>query len=69
LFVFFKLNIYVAISLFQNKINANKDEQIDLIKSNTTRINELVDIMSETKKLERALDAKQRNLVNNYLKN
>jgi hypothetical protein len=66
---FFKLNIYVAISLFQNKINANKDEQIDLIKSNTTRINELVDIMSETKKLERALDAKQRNLVNNYLKN
>ena len=48
---------------FQTKINQGKDESIDLVKANTLRINEMVDKMTETKKLEATLDAKQSNLV------
>lgn len=46
-----------------SKINNEKDESTDLLKSNTTRINEMVDILSESKRLETALDHKQRSLV------
>ncbi len=51
-------------SCFEAKINQGKDESIDLLKANTMRINEMVDKMTETKKLETVLDAKQSNLVN-----
>jgi hypothetical protein len=51
-------------SCFKAKINQGKDESIDLLKANTMRINEMVDKMTETKKLETVLDAKQSNLVN-----
>ena len=47
------------------KLNTEKDESISLLKANTTRLNEMVDILNETKKLEKKLDTKQSSLVIN----
>lgn len=44
------------------KINSEKDESIELMKANTTRINEMVELLTESKKLESTLDNKQRSL-------
>jgi hypothetical protein len=49
--------------LFKKKINEEKDEETELIKANTARLNELVDILQETKRLEKTLNSKQKNLV------
>lgn len=46
-----------------SKINFEKDESTEMLRSNTKRINEMVDILSETKRLETQLDAKQSSLV------
>lgn len=48
-----------------NKINNEKDEAVDVLKANTTRLNEMVDVMNETKRLETVLDNKQSSLVRN----
>ncbi|CAF0711556.1 unnamed protein product [Brachionus calyciflorus] len=45
-----------------DKINSEKDESIELLKANTIRINEMVELLSESKKLESTLDNKQRSL-------
>jgi hypothetical protein len=47
-----------------SKINNEKDESIELIKANTLRLNEMYEIMGESKGLEKALDNKQKSLVN-----
>lgn len=47
----------------KSKINNEKDESIDLLKANTSRLNEIVDIMQESKKLDKYLQSKQKNLV------
>ena len=47
----------------QSKINNEKDESIDILKANTKRINEMIDVLSETKRLEKVLDIKQTVLV------
>lgn len=48
---------------WKSKINNEKDEQIELIKANTTRLNEMVDVLVETKNLEAQLDNKQSSFV------
>ena len=48
---------------FKSKINNEKDESIDLLKANTSRLNEIVDIMQESRRLEKFLNSKQNNLV------
>ncbi len=48
---------------FKSKINNEKDESIELLKANTSRLNEIVDIMQESKRLEKFLNSKQKNLV------
>ncbi|RNA43265.1 cilia- and flagella-associated 44-like [Brachionus plicatilis] len=45
-----------------DKINSEKDESIELLKANTTRINEMVELLTDSKKLESVLDNKQRSL-------
>lgn len=47
----------------KNKINNEKDESVEMLKANTNRVNEMIDILSETKHLDKELDSKQTSLV------
>lgn len=46
-----------------NKINHGKDESTDLLRANTTRVNEMIDLLNEKHSLESDLDLKQKSLV------
>lgn len=46
-----------------SKINSQKDESIELLKTNTSRLNEVVDIIKEKKAVEKFLNLKQKSLV------
>jgi hypothetical protein len=65
-FVFFCFKEIIILKLFnqfKSKISNEKDESIDILKANTKRINEMIDVLVETKRIEKNLDAKQTVLV------
>jgi cilia- and flagella-associated protein 44 len=45
------------------KINTQKDESIELLKTNTSRLNEVVDLLKEKKSVEKFLNLTQKSLV------